>query len=84
VSALVESVRWLGEWHESTDPVWFTFARHDGTLRVESDSETAALLVRTPDGEMRAAVGDWIIRDHRGDLYPCRPDTFTATYGDHK
>lgn len=29
---------------------------------------------------MRADIGDWIIRDINGELYPCKPDIFAATY----
>ena len=27
-----------------------------------------------------ADVGDWIIRGIKGELYPCKPDIFAATY----
>lgn len=27
-----------------------------------------------------ADVGDWIIRGVKGELYPCKPDIFEATY----
>lgn len=29
---------------------------------------------------MTASVGDWIIRGVKGELYPCKPDIFKATY----
>jgi hypothetical protein len=29
---------------------------------------------------MRADDGDWIIRGVKGELYPCKPDIFAATY----
>ena len=38
------------------------------------------LLIATLEGTMRAAVGDWIIRGVKGELYPCKPDIFEATY----
>jgi hypothetical protein len=41
---------------------------------------TAALLILTLEGEMRADVGDFIIRGVKGELYPCKPDIFAATY----
>lgn len=41
---------------------------------------TPALLIRTLEGEMRAEVGDYIIRGVKGELYPCKPDIFAATY----
>lgn len=38
------------------------------------------LIVRTLEGNMRAELGDWIIRGVKGELYPCRADIFEATY----
>jgi hypothetical protein len=39
-----------------------------------------ALLIGTLEGTMRAEPGDWIIRSVKGELYPCKPDIFAATY----
>ena len=41
---------------------------------------THALEIRTLEGNMYAAPGDWIIRGVRGEFYPCKPDIFEATY----
>jgi hypothetical protein len=38
------------------------------------------LIISTLEGEMRADVGDYIIRGVQGELYPCKPDIFEATY----
>ena len=38
------------------------------------------IFVSTLEGEMRADVGDWIIRGIKGEFYPCKPDIFEATY----
>src|SRR5690348_2315770 len=38
------------------------------------------ILLITLEGEMRANVGDWIIRGVKGEFYPCKPDIFEATY----
>jgi hypothetical protein len=45
-------------------------ARHDHTC----------IYINTVEGEMRASVGDWIIRGVKGEFYPCKPDIFEATY----
>jgi hypothetical protein len=39
-----------------------------------------AVEIRTLEGTMRADHGDWIIRGVKGELYPCKPDIFEATY----
>ena len=36
--------------------------------------------IKTPEGVMIANAGDWIIRGVKGELYPCKPDIFDATY----
>lgn len=38
------------------------------------------IFVVTLEGEMRATVGDWIIRGVQGEFYPVKPDIFEATY----
>ena len=40
------------------------------------------LSIRTLEGTMDANPGDWIIRGVKGELYPCKPDIFAATYMD--
>ncbi len=36
--------------------------------------------IKTLEGDMRADMDDWIIRGVMGELYPCKPDIFAATY----
>ena len=36
--------------------------------------------IHTLEGVMAADVGDWIIQGVKGELYPCKPDIFAATY----
>jgi hypothetical protein len=43
-------------------------------------TEDDCLLISTLEGEMLARPGDWIIRGVKGELYPCKPDIFAATY----
>ena len=38
------------------------------------------LTISTLEGEMTADIGDWIIRGVKGEIYPCKPDIFDATY----
>jgi hypothetical protein len=37
-------------------------------------------LINTLEGQMIAEFGDWIIRGVKGEVYPCKPDIFDATY----
>lgn len=38
------------------------------------------LEILTLEGVHRVTWGDWIIRGVQGELYPCKPDIFEATY----
>lgn len=62
-------------WH----PMWITDAMMDGAVWWQGAPEPY-FTIRTLEGEMRANVGDWIIRGIKGELYPCRDDIFRATY----
>jgi hypothetical protein len=46
------------------------------SLRVDAGD----LLIHTLEGLMRASKGDWVIKGVKGELYPCKPDIFEATY----
>lgn len=38
------------------------------------------LTIETLEGDMRAHMGDYIIRGVEGEFYPCAPSIFDATY----
>lgn len=38
------------------------------------------LYIPTLEGEMKASIGDYIIKGVRGEFYPCKPDIFLDTY----
>lgn len=50
------------------------------TEGVYQDLGETTLMIPTLEGTMRADKGDWIIRGIKGELYPCKPDIFEATY----
>ena len=37
-------------------------------------------IIKTLEGEMRGDYGDYIIQGVQGEIYPCKPDIFDATY----
>lgn len=41
---------------------------------------SGALFIPTLEGVMEARPGDWVIRGVKGEVYPCKPDIFEATY----
>jgi hypothetical protein len=36
--------------------------------------------ISTLEGVMLGAPGDWLIKGVKGELYPCKPEIFAATY----
>lgn len=44
------------------------------------DVPIGLLTINTLEGEVNASPGDWIIKGIKGEIYPCKPDIFEATY----
>ena len=42
--------------------------------------EVLYIEIDTPEGRMRADLGDFIIQGVNGEFYPCKPDIFEKTY----
>ena len=68
---VIEAIQWTG--HLVPVAEWLT-------CEFSVDDDDIALFIPTLEGEMRADVGDWIIRGVQGEFYPCKPDIFAATY----
>jgi hypothetical protein len=66
----------------ATDPAgWLTEAME--LLEHEEGAvfwDNEGLKIRTLEGTHLATPGDFIIRGVKGELYPCKPDIFAATY----
>lgn len=60
-------------------PVWLTQALDRGDVWFQGGA-APYLTIRTLEGDMRASEGDWIIKGVQGEIYPCKPDIFAATY----
>jgi hypothetical protein len=60
-------------------PAWLKTAFEDGVAWYQGGGEPH-ITIRTREGDMRADPGDWIIQGVKGELYPCKPDIFEATY----
>jgi len=72
---VIEAVRWDG----NLTTIAPLFAK-SGQDEIRQDFLSTDLVIPTLEGEMHAALGDWIICDMKGELYPCKPDIFEATY----
>lgn len=77
---VIEAFQLGGEW-----PDWWQekHAANEVTTHNEDDRLRGGpdyALIKTLEGVMRAEKGDWIIKGIKGDIYPCKPDIFAATY----
>ena len=62
-------------------PDWLAVAVVDGTIYADFRSEDYwYFVIKTLEGDMTCGPDDWIIRGVQGELYPCKPDIFAATY----
>ena len=83
----VDAWQWDGDYPGADGkpcPEWVREALIDGRITVTRDSgafgDTRRLRIDTPEGVMMARMHDWIIRGVKGEIYPCKPDIFEATY----
>lgn len=84
---MTEARRWdNSEWPDWLNEAW---QREPGENAVWIDPDAplasghlsaAELLCGTLEGVHRIDWGDWIIRGVKGELYPCKPDIFEASY----
>jgi hypothetical protein len=57
----------------SAAPEWFPSpSKEDVVLH--------GVIIHTLEGDMLAKWGDYVIRGVAGEIYPCKPDIFAATY----
>lgn len=66
----VEAVQWNGE---NTEEI-LEFTNRTAKL------ENGEMKIATLEGTMTVNVGDYIIKGVKGEVYPCKPDIFKATY----
>ena len=53
----------------------------DGFLEyIMPDGPPGRPFIKTLEGDMEITPGDWIITGVKGELYPCKPNIFDATY----
>ncbi|MEQ1691403.1 MAG: hypothetical protein ABMA00_08975 [Gemmatimonas sp.] len=71
------------EWPEWLNRAWNGPEGQAGTVGCvdfPNSDGTDELNIVTLEGVHRVTWGDWIIQGVKGELYPCKPDIFAATY----
>lgn len=93
---VLEAWQWIFAAGYETTPAWLNDAFDleygvpgsaafwlDGNQRDDADPawrERPHIAIVTLEGVHYATPGDWIIKGVNGELYPCKPDIFEATY----
>ncbi len=70
---VVEAFQWFSSTSQSEMPGWALakMVRLEGPPRY---------VIPTLEGAMAVSHGDWVIQGVLGEVYPCKPDVFAATY----
>lgn len=93
---VVEAFKWTGGQDQTEDPEWIVECLKSGRANVCKETESEEyydgnakpvshvvdvwLEIETLEGTMRADQGDYIIKGIKGEIYPCKPDIFEASY----
>ena len=76
----IQAVIWTGENPvELTNFMGISLSRYQ-EIGQGIDPGDGLLKINTPEGQMIALPGDYIIRGIKGEYYPCKPDIFALTY----
>lgn len=73
---IIEAVQWNGD-YKSIKKI---FPIANATEPTTINYEKSEIIIHTLEGDMIANIGDWIIKGIKGEIYPCKPDIFEATY----
>ena len=83
---VIEAVRFNGTRNWDNVTSWLIEAtqkpiEQEGSLYVVMlPNEEGFCTIHTREGMMKGCAGDYIIRGIQGEIYPCKPDIFEATY----
>jgi len=69
---VIEAFRWTID----VVPDWWKWR----TDKIMINVQTGSVFIPTLEGTYEARIGDYIIQGIKGELYPCRPDIFEASY----
>ena len=72
---VIEAVQWTGDNHDDIIDLAKGCERS-----IAFSNDGSSLMIATLEGNHLAGIGDWIIKGVHGELYPCKPDIFAATY----
>ena len=71
----IEAIQWTGD-----NVIRVSTFFYDNKAEAVYDSDAKTFIIDTLEGQMKASVGDYIIKGIHGEFYPCKPDIFEETY----
>ncbi len=79
---VIEAFKFTGDHNQKEDPEWIIDAirRGDVSFGYDQDNVLTGMIIKTLEGWMEASIGDFVIQGIKGEIYPCKPDIFEATY----
>ena len=78
---VIDAFKWTGGINQTEDPLWIQDAVMSGKVYFKDyKTPQVTMQIKTLEGEMTAQQGDYVIKGIKGELYPCKPDIFEATY----
>lgn len=81
IPVVIEAFKWTADIKQTEDPEWVIEEIKKGNIVFENaGTPEVTMVIRTWEGNMRANVGDYIIKGVKGEIYPCKPDIFEMTY----
>lgn len=76
---VIEAVQFTGQENNCEEVALFLGGYGGGLALWKGDTKQGGF-IKTLEGTMEFCPGDWIIKGVKGELYPCKPDIFAATY----
>lgn len=77
---VIDAFQWTGGPDQTEDPEWIVEAIREGYVWFYTEERGTFMQIETLEGVMQASSGDYIIKGVKGEIYPCKPDIFEATY----
>lgn len=74
---VIEAIQYTGD---NLGEVLQFISQHSDTKRKWWAGGGGKLCIETLEGVMEASFNDWVIIGVAGEVYPCKPDIFKATY----
>ena len=73
---IISAMQWDGSL-ESIDKI---NSRFGDDVEYHVDDDEIHVYCHTLEGQLGVSKNDWIIKGIKGEVYPCKPDIFDATY----